>query len=365
LETRAGTQVVVRDLAVELRRQGHTPLVYSPRLGATAQEIAGYGIEVIGQLEKVSQTPDLIHGHHHPQVVEALLRFPSIPAIYVCHAAGPSVEEPFYHPRILRYLGVDGPCQERIERTPDIPRACVEMSLNAVDLERFRRRDPLPSRPRRALVFSNYATRATQLPAIRKACRKAGLELEVIGHMAGSAVSNPEEVLPHYDIVFAKGRCALEALAVGNAVVVCDFGGVGAMVSSGNFESLRGMTFGGSVLTNPLKAEFIAQEIARYDATDTAAVCSRVRNEAGLSESVRRWISLYEDVRKEFQRSPRDYDQEFIALGNYLKRWNYGRRVDWEREQLRKVGRVPIIGGALLGVTRRVLRKWTGNYGLN
>ena len=35
-----------------------------------------------------------------------------------------------------------------------------------------------------------------------------------------------------YDLVFAKARCALEAMAVGAAVVLCDTHGLGPMVTS-------------------------------------------------------------------------------------------------------------------------------------
>ena len=356
--------MAVRDLAVGLLRQGHLPLVYSPRLGDVAREIAAGGIEVASRLETLSQAPDIIHGHHHPQVVQAMLHFPSVPAVFVCHAATPWVEEPFYHPRILKYVAVDDACKQRIERTPDIPPSRIEVIWNAVDLDRFQRRAPLPARPKRALVFSNHAAQSTQVPAIRRACRRAGLDVGVVGHMAGTAVPNPEQVLPRYDVVFAKGRCALEALAVGNAVVVCDSGGAGALVTSENFEHLRSMTFGGSVLANPLKPEFIAEEVARYDAQDAAAVCGRVRAEAGLTLAIGRWVSLYAQVMHEFKQTPRDYNQEFTALGTYLQHWNYAKRVDWEREQLENLSRTPLIGNALLAVARRVLRKWTGNYGL-
>ena len=39
-----------------------------------------------------------------------------------------------------------------------------------------------------------------------------------------------------YDIVFAKARAAIEAMAVGAAVIVCDFDGVGPMVSTENVD---------------------------------------------------------------------------------------------------------------------------------
>ncbi|GAB4490411.1 MAG: hypothetical protein OHK006_23230 [Thermodesulfovibrionales bacterium] len=70
------------------------------------------------------------------------------------------------------------------------------------------------------LVLSNYAAEDSFLPAVRQACSRAGLSLDVIGLGAGRPVRNPADVLGSYDIVFAIGRSALEAVSVGAAVVV-------------------------------------------------------------------------------------------------------------------------------------------------
>jgi hypothetical protein len=365
LDVYAGTQVVVRDLSLELRRQGHDPVVYSPRLGAVAEEVRGCGVQVTDHLTAVRDVPDIIHGHHHPEVMAALLQFPSTPAIYVCHGAGGYMEEPLYHPRILRYVAVDHRCRKRLENVPEIPCARIMAIWNAVDLSRFRPRAPLPLRPKRTLVFSNNAKRSSHVGAVRRACRRARMELDVVGYFWGNAVPNPETILPHYDIVFAKARCALESLAVGSAVVLCDVAGVGPMVSTANYDALRPMNFGAGLLAKPLRAEKIEAEIAKYDARDAAVVSRRVREEAGLSGAARRWLSVYAQVIEEFRRSPQDMGDEFRALAAYLKKWNYGVRLDWEREQLRRLEDIPIAGGHLARLVRSIMRKWTGGYGVS
>jgi Glycosyltransferase Family 4 len=358
LDGYAGTEVVVRDLAIELSRHGHDPVVYSPKLGPVADEIRNAGITVTDRLDSLTSVPDLIHGHHH-QAMEALLHFPSVPAVYVCHGAKGYDEAPFYFPRILRYVAVDNRCKKRIASVPEIPPARIEVIWNPVDLARFQPRGPLPPTARRALVFSNNAGLSTHLPQVRKACRQAGLELDVIGARSGNAVPNPETLLPGYDIVFAKARCALEAMAAGNAVVLCDSMGLGPMVSTANFDQLRPMNFGAGVLVDPLRPELIRRAMERYDPNDAAAVSQRVRKEAGLMETTRRWVDLYTDVIEEFRHSERDVSQEFQALSVYFKDWSYGRRIDWERQQVRRVGsvfrRVPLVGGTLHRMARGVL----------
>lgn len=364
LDIYAGTQVVVRDLALELRRQGHEPIAYAPRLGAVAAELKDAGIVVVDQLSCLKAEPDIIHGQHYP-AFEALLRFPSVPAIYVCHGSVRGyVETPAYFPRILRYVAVDELCKKRLESAPDIPRESIRVICNAVDLERYRQRTALPARPRRALVFSNQASNSTHLRAVRKACRRTGLQLDVVGLLSGNPVPNPEVFLPQYDIVFAKARCALEALATGAAVVLCDFKGLGPMVSMENFDHLRPMNFGHGLLVDPLRPELICREIERYDPDDAAAVCFRVRREAGLTEAVRRWTALYAEVIEAFRRSGSNPDEELRALARYWTDWNYAKRVEWEIEQLKRLRSVPVVGRALSYVAGRALRKWFGVHSI-
>jgi len=51
--------------------------------------------------------------------------------------------------------------------------------------------------------------------------------------------------------VFAKGKAALESLAVGAAVVLCDARGVGPMVTSSQLDHLRPLNFGLRALRDP------------------------------------------------------------------------------------------------------------------
>jgi hypothetical protein len=354
-----GTEVVVRDLALELQRQKHIPMVYAPRLGLPAEEIKSHGIEVTDDLQKLTAVPDVIHGHHHAQTIEALLHFPWAPAVFVCHSADGEIDEPIYFPRILRYVAVDSRCRARIERTPGIPPQRIEVMLNAVDLQRFTPRNALPARPRRALVFSNYASRHTHLPAVRRACRHAGLAVDIVGSLAGTSMANPETVLPHYDLVFAKARCALEAMAAGRAVVLCDFAGAGPMVSSQNFDRLRDLNFGAGTLVNPLRAEHIVPEIARYDPKDVALVAQRVSNQAGLDTAALRWICLYSDILEEFRQSTPDREEELRATAAYLHEWNYSKGTDQIRNIMKRIREIPIIGSDLAYFSRKILGQWS------
>ena len=56
-------------------------------------------------------------------------------------------------------------------------------------------------------------------------------DVEEVGANLGRIVPEPETILGQYDVVFAKGRCAWEAMACGVAVVVCDTWGIGPLVT--------------------------------------------------------------------------------------------------------------------------------------
>ncbi|HEV7787173.1 MAG TPA: glycosyltransferase [Thermoanaerobaculia bacterium] len=330
LGARTGTELYVRDVALGLLRRGHRPAVYTPEAGPIATELRAAAVPVATDVSELTEIPDVIHGHHHQQTMAALLRFPGVPGIFVAHDRVAWHDAPPRFPRIRRYVAVDGANRERLIQEGGIPPEGVEVHFNAVDLARFAARPPLPERPRHALLFSNYAREDTHLPAVREACRRAGLPLDVLGAGVGRPVAAPEEVLGGYDLVFAKGRCALEALAVGAAVVLCDIEGLGPMVTLAQLEELRWWNFGRRALGNPLVPDLVLRQIERYDAADAVAVCRRVRETAGLDLALERLVQLYESVLAEAAESaaagdggsPEALAAELRAAGAYLHAWS-------------------------------------------
>jgi hypothetical protein len=316
LAERAGTELYVRDLALALLGRGHHPIAYSQILGAIADELRAATVPVVDDLHKIAEPPHIIHGHHHLETMTAIHHFPGTPAVFFCHGWLPWQEAPPRHPRITRYVAVDDLCRQRLVHEAGIDASEVDVIYNFVDLDRFLPRDPLPATPQRALYFSNYAEPGTAVREIERACAEAGLDFEVVGRAFGGPCDSPEEILPDFDLVFAKGRAALEAMAVGCAVVVCDPAGAGPMVHSENFGDLRRLNFGLRAMSSPLTRETLAGQIAGYDAKDAAAVSARVRSEAGLSPVVDRLVSLYESAAG-FE--PAGPEPEGRAAADYLR----------------------------------------------
>lgn len=291
-----GTETVVRDLALGLQATGHQPMVYAPTLGAIAQEIAAAGVPVVSRFELLPYEPDVIHGHHHVETVQALLQFPRARGIFVCHDRLSPNDIPPRLPRLLRYVAVDENCRERLAEEYQIPPQLIRVIYNWVDVHKFHPRPPLPPTPQRALVFSNYAGPDSHLTAVQEACAAARLPLDVIGAGSGQSCPEPERRLGQYDLVFAKARCALEAMAVGAAVILCDARGLGPLVTAATVAQLRPWNFGMRLLRDPLEPPRILQEINRYNATDAFAVSCYIRKHADFSLSLAHYLGLYQEV---------------------------------------------------------------------
>jgi hypothetical protein len=322
LAGRAGSELYVRDLALALLRRGHSPVAYSTNLGEVARELLTATVPVVDDLDDIGAVPDIIHGHHHLDTMTALLHFHRTPAIYFCHGWVPWEEAPPPRsPRIFRYIAVDDTCRDRLVFQHGIPEERVQVLLNFVDLERFQPRTPLPERPAKALVFSNYLNDSNGTGVIHEACRELGITLDVIGIGSGNTCAAPETVLRSYDLVFGKGRAALEALAVGTAVIVCDAAGLGGMVSVDNLAEARRLNFGIRALREPITVENMTREILRYAQLDAAHASTRIRSEAGLDHAVDRLISIYREVIAEAgAQTDIDRGAEARATSRYL-RW--------------------------------------------
>jgi len=316
LAERAGTELYVRDIALALLARGHQPIAYSQALGKVAEELRAAAVPVVDDLHRVTEPPHVIHGHHHLETMTAIHHFPGVPAVFFCHGWKPWEEAPPAHPRIARYVAVDALCRQRLVHESSVPPEKTEVFLNFVDLDRFRPRPDPPQACRRALLYSNHAGSAAISEAVRAACDLSGVKLDVVGLASGNPTDSPETLLPHYDLVFAKARAALEAMAVGCAVVLCDSPGSGPLVDTGNFDALREQNFGLGSLSSPLTVEALVEQVARFDPAEVAAVSARVRNEASLGETVDRLLALYEETTALAAPSPQ---AEGKATADYIR----------------------------------------------
>lgn len=182
-----------------------------------------------------------------------------------------------------------------------------------------------------------------------------------MGAGVGRSCSRPEELLGRYDLVFAKARCALEALAVGAAVVLVDVRGAGPMVTMQELEQMRRLNFGMRLLTRPIEPEGLLREIERYVAQDAAEVSKRIRETAGLDQMVEDMLGVYAEVLAEPSGSE---DEDRLAAAAYFQGLGHLGRGYWRFEQSAAFRRMrlyqrssPRLGALLQWVWRRLLAR--------
>jgi hypothetical protein len=290
LANNSGSEVVVELLADGLRRAGHQPMVLAATLGPQAARMRERGHIIVDRVSAVPAAPDIIHAQHITAALGALAAFPETPAVFACHSANFEVEAPRPHPQIRRWIAVDDLCRDRC-LSRGVPADRLTVILNAVDLERFARRSPLTERPRRALLLTKNAG---HVEAIRAACASQGVELAELGPAFGRVSDQVERELPNYDLVFATARMALEAAAIGCAVVVCDGRGFAGLLTAKRLAEWRRLNFGAGLLARPTSQQRVTEAIAAYDADDAGLVTDRLRAEASLTECVAHHVAVYE-----------------------------------------------------------------------
>ena len=138
-------------------------------------------------------------------------------------------------------------------------------------------------------------------------------------------------------------------------MVLCDFAGVGPMVTSVEFDSLRDRNFGFEALVEPLAAEPLLRQIARYDADDAARVRDLIRDRAGLDRTVERLVAIYEEVLSEDRSAP--IAHRGLRLDRWAWRERFLLRLHWAwmsvpRRQRERIKRLPGFRRVLGGVRR-------------
>lgn len=294
LDERGGIELYIRDLAMSLRNRGHDVVGYSTRLGSVAEEMRSVGIPVVNDLADVVEMPDVIHGHHHLDASAAALYFPKTPVVYACHGWAPWQEAPLTYPLAARYVAVSELTRKRLT-TFSIPPEIISVIPNFVSLQRFLSKRS-PDRPiQRVLAYGNaWTPDSATLALVRKSCQKRGLEFKAIGEGMGNYCPAPHDLLPTFDLVFAMGRSALEAMACGCVVAIADQAQIGGLVTMDSFARHRDDNFGFAVVAGkPVTAPAVEQVFDALSLKDAASVTQLVRDTMNLETVVALWEQQY------------------------------------------------------------------------
>lgn len=243
LAVRGGTESYLETIAVELRRLEHEVILFSPECGAVADVFREQGFAVVDDPAAVPGDIDVIHGQHVDATAAVRARFRDVPLVFVSHSWFIPLEDP------LGELGADAAValndltearlKARAGMHPDrVFRLRQPVSVSYGDTSRM----PIGERARLAVSVSRGLKRREQ--QLREACEAAGIQLLSIGG-AGAESTDARREMMAADIIFAMGRSAIEAMALGRAVFVVDEANVGGWVTEDSYPRLEGVGFTG------------------------------------------------------------------------------------------------------------------------
>jgi len=352
-----GKESYVRDLAVGLGRRGHQVAVLSEMDDKGIRSMTSEGIVVCENLATVPFEPDIIHGQIILQTLMALTVYTRAPAIYQVHSAGP-LGNPLKHPRIYRYGGMTESIVARVAIEQGIPLSSTVVIRNSIDLRRFPiLRAPAP-RPTRALFYNSYHRPGSDTyEAVRTAVVTSGLSLDSIGVPFGKRVENPERVLPDYDLVFAAGVSAMEALSCGCAVVILGMTSCGPLVDPDNLDRFLASNFALPFNAARVDEGAVKAEIGRYNADACAAVTHRVRAVCDGEAMLDLVMEVYEDVIEEHRRRRPPEDEERAAVATLLRRLtplvrSVDSRILWSEMPLTRARAIEMCRASLLQLSK-------------
>lgn len=318
LDGLGGSQSFVRDLGLALQRLGHNVVAFSTDPGKKLRLEAQIAIPSYDRLEDLPFHPDIIHGQHHLDAMAVIIGLPGVPAVYHCHGAVWRETAPL-HPRIYHYLAMSRTLGERMMIEANIAPDHITAWLNTVDLKRFIHVRQPPLKPSKALFYNKiHADDSPTVQAIRAAAARLAIEVDYSGWKFAHAITQPEIELPKYDIVFASGKSAIDALACGCAVVVLGRTSCGAMVVPENYERLRQVNFSLPVNSPYPDPHRIEAELLRYDASAVANTAQRLRQDADLDHNIRSLVKIYDNVISTHQQTQQNLPAEMKATLNYL-----------------------------------------------
>jgi hypothetical protein len=310
---RTGTEMFLSDLAGELQSQGHEICIFTRDIGISGRELLENGIPVVSSLEEVPWIPDILHCHHSWQCLEAISKYPSVPAIYVCHDATAWFDKAPPSGVVSRYVAVDEHVKERVVHDTGVTDDEVTVIGNSINLRRFSNVRNEDASSGRALIFHSGLVSRGYMELIEQACAEANYQLDVAGHGSTLSFDAPEKELCRYGLVFSKARSAMEAMACGCAVIPAGSEGFAPRVDPLNFEEYRGRNFGRSLLTQGRDKEWLVSQIRGICPKETALVTERIRNECGLASMSEKYLRLY----GELMDRPSTIDRAMHALGCY------------------------------------------------
>ena len=222
MNTAGGTETHLVTIGDQLLRLGHEVVIYSPELGPYADYARERGIDVVDQLRELPAECDVVFAQDGIVVYDLAERYRDALTVFRVCGDVYDFQSPPQVEGIVNLVVVLSDRYERLARAGAVEAPVVRLRI-PVDIDRLTPIGAIRPRPERAVVLGNYADRVED---VRAAWEPLGIEVtQVGGPQQRFDIAN---ALEGVDIVVAKSRAALDAMACGRAVYVLDtFGGDG------------------------------------------------------------------------------------------------------------------------------------------
>lgn len=314
-----GGEINTRDWSLGLKARGHHITVYTPVPGTLAEAMRQAGVAIADDPAMIGDAPDVMFGSGINETVTLVARFPETPVVQIAQQWDSWASFPSLLPQVTRYMAVDAINAEMLVNEFGVAREKVRIIYNAVNLAHLPTRvQPLPARPRRALMFVKSDSPYVQI--VRIACQMRNIALDCIGYGAGRAVEDPLSAIAGYDLVIGSARTAIEGAVCGAAVLVLDHRGLAGLLTRSNLDHYQANNFGREVLIRPIDVDAIAAELDRYDPADAAAVCGSLRETAALDRQLDSLEALFGDAIAAFKQESLSVEEGRKAVAGYLSR---------------------------------------------
>src|SRR5215210_5874279 len=260
LVTAGGTQTYAITVARELEKLGHEVTLATEEIGPMADFAREQGVTVVG-VDDLPSACDAILGHDLGMAAMLGARYPDATLAYVVHSEGADAQMPPLIPGAVDALIA---CSDRFAaraRAMAIDAPIVRLR-EPIDVDGYLYPTPLPERPRRALILSNYL-RGPKRDMLVEAWESAGVECVQVGKPA-SPMLDPRPAIQAADIVVAKARAALEGMCCGRAVYIYDQFGADGWITPDSYPAIEADQFAGQASPMPRSRADLVADLADY-----------------------------------------------------------------------------------------------------
>jgi hypothetical protein len=254
-----GTETHLVTIGDQLLRLGHEVVIYSPELGPFADYARRRGLEVLDQPRELPDECDVVFAQDGLVVYDLAKRYPrAVTAFRICGDIF-DFQSPPQVDGIVDLVVVLSDRYARLAQACAVEAPILRLRV-PVDVDRLTPVGAIRERPRRAVILGNYPDR---IQTVKEAWEPRGIEIGQIG--GAQQRYDLAAALENADIVVAKSRAALDAMACGRAVYVLDtFGGDG-WVTPDAYAAMEADHFAGQSTDRVIGTAELQRDLADYD----------------------------------------------------------------------------------------------------